>query len=135
MKQQRKTNRWLATGLLLWVPSGLVGAAEALRDPTRPPSASPVPAAPTASAPVSDQQVQLALQSVLVSDLRRRAMINDRLVRVGDRLAGLLVVDISSDGVVLKGATETVTLNLPLDRVKQLRERPQQSETGRRNGS
>lgn len=131
-------------GLLLWGAAAVLSAAEQtlepqrepLRDPTRPPAA-PVPAAPAAARapmPVSERQVQLALQSVLVSDLRRRAMINDRLVGVGDRFAGMLVIDISSEGVVLQNAEETVTLSLPRTRVKHRRSRPAEPERGRGNG-
>ena len=120
-----------SAALVLLALPALLSAAEPLRDPTRPPSA---PVQKQAPVPVSEAQVQLALQSVLVSDLRRRAMINDQLVQVGDRLAGMLVIDISSDGVVLESAERTVTLDLPRDRVKHMRGDAKTPARGRRNG-
>ena len=85
-----------ATGLIflsMAMPSG----AQALSDPTRPPIPTGAPvAAPRAGAsgPV--------LQSILLSPLRRLALIDGRMVKVGDRVGSAEVVAIDFDSVRLR---------------------------------
>jgi MSHA biogenesis protein MshK len=84
------------TGLIclsVAMPSG----AQALSDPTRPPI-------PT-GAPVADSGTRAsgpALQSILLSPLRRLALINGRMVKVGDRVGNARVVAIDFDSVKLR---------------------------------
>jgi MSHA biogenesis protein MshK len=81
------------TGLIclsVAMPSG----AQALSDPTRPPMPTGVSvAAPrnAASGPV--------LQSILLSPLRRLAVIDGRMVKVGDRIGNAQIIAIDFDSV------------------------------------
>lgn len=90
---------------------GLAGTAmqsiaQPLRDPTRPPNF----AMPRASE--EPLQADLVLQTVLVSPDRRNAVVNGRLVRVGDSVLGMRVVEIRESAVVLEGNGEQRTLLL-----------------------
>jgi MSHA biogenesis protein MshK len=92
-----------ALSIALWA----AGAnAQQLRDPTRPPSFSA--ARPEAAEAASD----LVLQTVLVSPERRNAIVNGRLVRVGDSVSGMRVIEIRESAVVLRGPGEQRTLSL-----------------------
>jgi hypothetical protein len=72
---------------------GSAAAADALRDPTRPWQAPPVaPAGVVSDAP-------LRLSAVIVSGERRIALIDDRVLRVGDRHRAATVVAIADDAV------------------------------------
>jgi MSHA biogenesis protein MshK len=81
-------------------------SAQQLRDPTRPPNFAA--ARPEAAEAPSD----LVLQTVLVSPERRNATVNGRLVRVGDTVSGMRVIEIRESTVVLRGPGEQRTLSL-----------------------
>ena len=82
--------------------------AEALQDPTRPPTATSLPpgdsAAPLASGP--------QLQSIRIGGLRPSAIISGQRVSLGERYEGAQVVEISENQVVLKGSSGIQTLAL-----------------------
>jgi len=81
-------------------------AAESLRDPTEPPrTATAGPAQPAAVA-------SLTLDSIIISDNRRVAVINGESVREGDSLAGGRVLRIRPDRVDLMINQTTQTLRL-----------------------
>jgi MSHA biogenesis protein MshK len=71
-------------------------AVENLPDPTRPPAAFALPA--TNAAAVSGP----VLQSILISSSRRHAIIDGRTVRVGDKVGGAEVVEITAGQVTLQ---------------------------------
>ncbi len=72
-------------------------SAQGLDDPTRPTSLSePEPARRAESGP------RWRLQSTLVADERRLAIINGRTVGPGDRVDGATVRDVRQDGVTLE---------------------------------
>jgi hypothetical protein len=57
-------------------------------------------------------QSDLVLQSVLISPERRSAIINGRLVALGDSFAGYQVAGIGESEVLLRSGGETRTLRL-----------------------
>jgi len=87
--------------------AAMAGAqAQALTDPTRPPSA-------TAGAPASQQEASTTqLQSILLSSGRKLAVINGNMVRLGGMVGEARVVRISETEVVLKKGDETEVLKL-----------------------
>ena len=87
--------------------AAMAGAqAQALTDPTRPPSA-------TAGAPASQQDASTTqLQSILLSSGRKLAVINGNMVRLGGMVGEARVVRISETEVVLKKGDETEVLKL-----------------------
>jgi MSHA biogenesis protein MshK len=80
--------------------------AQQLRDPTRPPSF----VAPAGTAAVRESD--LVLQTVLISPERRAAIINGRLLRLGENIAGMQLMSISESEVQLRGRGESRTLHL-----------------------
>lgn len=89
--------------------AGLWGAgasrADALPDPTRPPALLLAPAQGAAPAgPV--------LQSVIISGRDRRALINGRMVRPGDKVGDAVVVRIREGAVVLRSGRALQTVKL-----------------------
>lgn len=83
--------------------------AQALADPMRPPAAAAAsPAEGGAEAPKGAAR----LQSVLISPKRRIAVIDGRVVRLGERVGDAKVVAISESRVVLQRATGRETLKL-----------------------
>ena len=88
--------RALAAAMLM--ASGLAMAQQGLGDPTRPTSlAEPEPAARAA---VSGPRWRL--QSTLVADSRRLAVINGRTVAQGERIDGATVREVRQGGVTLE---------------------------------
>jgi hypothetical protein len=81
-----------------------------LQDPMRPSGASAAPAAPRAAAVSS-----LKLEGVIAGE-QRVAIINGRLVRAGDIIAGARILEIFAHGVRYERAGKTQTLTLPLAR-------------------
>lgn len=73
-------------------------------DPTRPPNAIPEGGATTAGEP--------RLQSVLIAPERRRAIIDGRTVRVGDKVGDSTVVRIAVGEVVLRRGADSRALKL-----------------------
>ena len=83
-------------------------SAQGLDDPTRPTSlAEPVPAARRA-----ESGPRWRLQSTLVADDRRLAIINGRTVGPGDRVDGATVRDVRQDGVTLDVEGRRIDLRL-----------------------
>lgn len=82
------------------------GAADTLRDPTRPPAdlTQGNAGVPVASGP--------ELQSVRISAHQRSAMISGQRVKVGDKLGDARIVMITENEVVLKGSSGLQTLKL-----------------------
>lgn len=80
--------------------------AQQMRDPTRPPSF----VAPAGTAAVRESD--LVLQTVLISTERRAAIINGRLLRLGENIAGMQLMSISESEVQLRGRGESRTLHL-----------------------
>lgn len=93
--------------LALFLPFGAVAANAELRDPLRPPG--PV----SASAPSSFNAAAWRLSSTLVAEGRRVAIINDRPVRVGDRVGGARVLAIDAGRVQLDYRGRRFTINRP----------------------
>ncbi|MGC2519934.1 MAG: MSHA biogenesis protein MshK [Burkholderiales bacterium] len=82
---------------LIFLSVAMPSGAQALTDPTRPPTATGAPVADAetgASGPV--------LQSILLSPLRKLALIDGHMVRVGDRVGNARVVAIDFDSVKLR---------------------------------
>lgn len=97
------SRRWLLPVVAL-VLAALPGAAE-LVDPTRPPDRVPDAAAPAPEA-ASER-----LQSILVSESRRLAVIDGTRVGVGDRIGAARVLRIDRDSVLLEDAEGTWLLS------------------------
>jgi MSHA biogenesis protein MshK len=81
-----------------------------LRDPTRPPANALGTAKPVAAKPASRNR--LVLQTVVISEQRRTAVINGRVMSVGDTISGFTVAKIREAEVVMKGSKGTRTLRL-----------------------
>ena len=93
--------------LLLAVAAG-AAAQSGLGDPTRPTSLSePDEVARTAQLP------RWRLQSTLIADDRRVAVINGRTVSVGERIEGAMLLEVRSDGVTLQQDGQRLNLRLP----------------------
>ena len=94
-------------GVLL-LASATAAAQGGLGDPTRPTSLSePDSAAAAAQGP------RWRLQSTLVADSRKLAVINGRTVGQGGRVDGAQVVEIRQDGVTLDHEGQRIVLRLP----------------------
>jgi MSHA biogenesis protein MshK len=78
--------------------------AQGLTDPTRPPNA--------VADPAQDAGGGTQLQSVLISQGRRRAIINGNMVALGDTVGEAKVVKITETEVVLQKGSETEVLKL-----------------------
>lgn len=98
----------LVVGLAL-ASISLMSGAESLRDPTRPPADALGTTKPVAK-PASRNK--LVLQTVVISELRRTAVINGRVMSVGDTISGFTVAKIREAEVVMKGSKGTRTLRL-----------------------
>ena len=97
-------------GLGLLAPCAGALAQAGLGDPTKPTALSDpdeVTAAAAAQAP------RWRLQSTLVADTRRVAVINGRTVAQGERVDGAQLVEIRQDGVTLEHDGQRITLRLP----------------------
>jgi hypothetical protein len=78
-----------------------LGFSAELQDPTRPMISLP-------STPVS----VLTLNGILVSHDRRIAMINGKIMQVGDHIGNVMVIAISANTVELRGEVGTLLLTL-----------------------
>ena len=99
---------WLAV-LLLASSAGAFGQEGALGDPTRPTSLSE----PGEARVQAVQAPRWRLQSTLVADDRRVAVINGHTVSQGERIEGATVVEVRSDRVTLQKDGQRVILLLP----------------------
>jgi MSHA biogenesis protein MshK len=98
----------LATcALVLAAAAGRVFAGE-LRDPMRPAGASAAPA-PARPAPVHT----LKLEGV-IAGAKRVAIVNGRLVRAGDTVAGARILEVSAHGLRYERAGKIHTLTLAI---------------------
>ncbi|MEF8793837.1 hypothetical protein [Thiohalorhabdus sp.] len=110
-----------ARALLMAVVLGLAFDAEGVTaggpdwvDPTRPPSGSGPGGGPGASGSEEPAGAGLDLDSILVGEGRRVAVIDGRPYRVGDTVGSLTVTNIYRDRVVLKGKGGTRILRLTM---------------------
>jgi hypothetical protein len=99
----------------------ILPAPAAIDDPTRPPGLNSVPERPTRLVKKGPRWV---LSSTLVSPERRAAVINDRIVSLGDHVAGATVVKIEPSKVRLRSGGRDVTLVLLKNNVKTLLKPP-----------
>jgi MSHA biogenesis protein MshK len=81
---------------LICAATASTGAAQALRDPTRPPAMSARGGASRI------EQSGWILQSVLISPERRYAIINGEVVRLGGSIAGAELVSVAEERVTLR---------------------------------
>jgi hypothetical protein len=103
--------RYIALGLALFALS-FTTIAQQLRDPTRP-QAGIRDKVPTAKTKKSNPSPKLVLQTILIGDDRRAAVINGRLIAVGDTISGYRLSEIRAGEVVLlKGKGNSRTLYL-----------------------
>ena len=94
--------------ILLLVAAAPVLAQGRLGDPTRPTSLSePDDSAPAAQGP------RWRLQSTLIADDRKVAVINGRTVSQGERIEGATLIEVRSDGVTLQHDGQRLVLHLP----------------------
>lgn len=77
----------------LGVAAGAATRAEGLPDPTRPATLN------ISAAPVEASEPELQLEAIMRSGERHLAIVNGRLVRVGDRVGTALIRDIDADGL------------------------------------
>jgi len=100
--RQRLRNIWLGSALLLLAGSA---SAQAVRDPMQPPGSTPAARAPAGPA-------SLKLEGV-ISGAVRVAIVNGRLVRAGNEVAGVKIIEVLSDGVRFSRNGHVQTLLLP----------------------
>jgi MSHA biogenesis protein MshK len=91
---------WIAGGIIVLLPVAEAGAQ--VDDPTRPPHALQFPGDEGGS----------ALQSVLISDNRRAAIIGGQLVELGQKYGEATLVRVSESEVTLVKGRETQVLRL-----------------------
>lgn len=106
---------WMARVLtgLIFLAVAMPSGAQALADPTRPPNATgtlDVASGPGASGPV--------LQSILLSPLRRMALIDGHMVKIGDRVGDARIVAIDFDSVKLRDGDGVTVMKLLPDAQK-----------------
>ena len=103
--------RLVVVALLLGVAVPPRARAADLPDPTRPPAAQrPSPSGTAAAAPVTAAPV---LQSVLIGEGRKpSAIINGRLLQLGDAYDGMRLTRVDETGAVLSGARGRTVLAL-----------------------
>jgi MSHA biogenesis protein MshK len=103
------TFAYLAAALLAAAFCAWPAFGQALRDPTEPPASVALPARAGAAAALPSGPV---LQSVIVSDGRRLALIDGKTYQAGDKLGNATVAAISGNEVTLRGADGTKVLKL-----------------------
>lgn len=98
--------RQLATVLCgAFFSAGLAAETLPITDPTKPPYG-------LAAVSAKPQHNNLLLYSTQVSDSKRTAVVNQRVVTVGSRVAGAVVVAIEQGRVTLRRGAETIVLRL-----------------------
>lgn len=83
--------------------------AQALTDPTRPPA---VMQTDEKSAGTQNESTTPMLQSILVSPVRKQAIINGKALTVGERVGQAKIVQITENAVVLRTGNNVQTLKL-----------------------
>ncbi|HEY5602386.1 MAG TPA: hypothetical protein VIM41_04690 [Gammaproteobacteria bacterium] len=113
----------LIIGILMFVAASPVHADLQVRidDPTRPPGLDALPPSTISSVKEAPRWV---LSSILVSPERRTAVVNDRVVAVGDRVSGAVVIEIEPATVRLRSNAGDLTLILLKKNVKTLSKLP-----------
>jgi hypothetical protein len=94
---QALNNRYLAT-LLLSMTAQAVGA-DRLVDPTQP--------AHARAASASEIMPAVRVEAILQSGERRLAIVNGKVVRAGDRLGSIQILEVNTEGVRYSQAGET----------------------------
>jgi len=102
MRRAAATAAILAAGWFSWGSA----ASQVLHDPTEPPSAGPL------SASAAPAEAGTTLQSVIVSEGRKLAMIDGRMYRAGDKVGDATVMAISANEVTLRGPEGIKVLKL-----------------------
>jgi hypothetical protein len=107
----------MRNGLRILAVAAVIAAAAAgrvfagdLHDPMRPSGAPPSAATTTTTRPATSA---LKLEGVIAGE-QRVAIINGRLVRVGDTVAGARVLEIAAHSVRCERAGKILTLTLPV---------------------
>lgn len=108
-----------------WLFAWGSAASQVLRDPTEPPWGSGA-----ASPSVGSSGTGTALQSVIVSQGRKLALIDGRMYRTGDRVGDATIASISADEVTLRGPEGVKVLKL----VASLKKSPSGSAAGAAGG-
>lgn len=101
--------RWIGALALMAALSAPAFGQEGLGDPTRPTSLSE----PAEAKAQAAQGPRWRLQSTLVADDRRVAVINGRMVAQGERIEGATVLEVRTDGVTLQKDGQRLNLLLP----------------------
>ena len=100
------TIRFLTLCVVL-LAAGAVTRAEGFRDPMRPAGAAP------AAAEKSRQPVYSLKLEGVIAGAKRVAIVNGRLVRTGDVIAGARITEVFATGIRYERAGKTQTLTLP----------------------
>lgn len=109
-------NTLMTVLLLMSVPL----VASALEDPTRPPSFVGV----TGNSEAEQSQLPVwQVNSILISNERRVAVVNGRTVKQGDQINSARVIRISPTAVTLRNSAETFTVKLLPLQIKSVREK------------
>lgn len=103
-----RTCRWVLT-LALGLATGVAAAQSGFGDPTRPTSLSE----PEPEAERAVQGPRWRLQSTLVADHRRLAVINGRTVAQGSQVDGARLLEVRQDGVTLEADGRRIDVRLP----------------------
>lgn len=90
----------------------VVVAAESLPDPTRPYGHDAQPETIIIEEPSSGPGVTWNLTGIRIAADRRSAILNGRIVRVGDRVDGAEVLEIDPAGVLIRHENQRIRLNL-----------------------
>jgi hypothetical protein len=98
-----------AFGLLILAASSVQVLAADLRDPMRPAN---IPAATARPGPVG-----LKLEAVMSTGSSRLAIVNGKVVRVGDTLASATIVDITSNSIRYTRGGKELVATLPDNRL------------------
>lgn len=103
----RKPIHWMLAVATVAAEAG--AQAQALTDPTRPPSASAIP---SGSPVAQDEATGTRLQSILLSSGRKVAVINGVMVPLGGMVGEARLIRITETQVVLKKGEETEVLKM-----------------------
>ena len=94
--------KWFGRALLALVAAGVLASySYGLSDPTQP-----------SQYRAAAKRVSLKLESVLVSDVRKVAVINGQVLAKGETIGGAEVVSIDKDKVRLRKSGKTISLTL-----------------------
>jgi MSHA biogenesis protein MshK len=89
-----------------------IATASELPDPTRPIGGRSAPPPPKPAAAPKPVAIPDVLQSTLISPQRQLAIINGRVVGIGDRVGEAVVAEIRSNEVLLRGVERDTRLRL-----------------------